>query len=1115
MPTFSSVIIVVRKKALVRMPKLNLETLTRERLVKSVDSELFALGENLYEDGRVQVTELTADSAFCVVQDKHPYRIEIRVAKSFLYLKCDCRYAFRGLICEHDIAACLAVRDILQQRLPPTWRHQINTVIDASLQSAPKKPPLRFLLFFSLQETETYGYSTWKIIPYQISGSVLARFHVDLEESYDELKLKGLLEEIPQLITSVKTPYQMLNPESCINCSPQSVSFANLLMERSRIYNFYGTSNPLNEYLSIIATTQSPLYIGNQQNPIQTPINIFIEGADLSLRLDRNDRGIRIQSHIRVNKKLIDIYIGKEGQLQIINASPLWILIEDYLIKLAEATQIDLIRAFLASPEINIPTRDEGLFQQKYFLSLAEKFNLEGDLVEWQTIESEPVKRVYLSEAESGVMAELRFGYGDAEVFYDPKIPDETILQKPDSWTLQRIKRQIEFEKETFEDLASAAYGLKRMPNAPKPGLLNLRARIHPVDFLLHSVRRLAANSFEVYGEEKLTTARVNRNTPTISFQIASGIDWFDVKAIVNFGELELSLKEFRRALRKKERFIKLPDGTIGVIPEEWREEYKHLFALGEETEEGIRLAHHHVSLIDHALASAEKSNFDLAYSQYRDRLMNFFGIEPVDLPVHFIGDLRPYQKAGYDWLHFLHQYNFGGCLADDMGLGKTVQALVFFQSLKEQIEAQAGKTIPSGENSRPASSGTILIIVPRSLLVNWQREAARFTPKLRILEYFEADRPKEPLIFDQYDIVITTYGVMLRDITILQKFNFHYILLDESQAIKNPISQTARSARLLKSHHRLVLTGTPVENSTQELWSQFAFLNPGLLGNFEYFKTEFMLPIEKKSDEGTTQILRRMIYPFILRRTKDQVAPELPPRTERILYCDMEPAQRKLYNRTRDYYRGLVLGMLEKEGINNARFRILEGLLRLRQISNHPRLVDDKFHGESGKFEFLLETIETLQAEGHKALIFSQFVQMLRLVREPMDDQNIPYVYLDGHTRNRMELVDTYQNNPYIPFFLISLKAGGQGLNLTAADYVIHIDPWWNPAVEMQASDRTHRIGQEKPVFIFKLITRDSVEEKILQLQEKKRRLVDQLITTESGFLKSLTSEDIQDLFS
>jgi non-specific serine/threonine protein kinase len=355
----------------------------------------------------------------------------------------------------------------------------------------------------------------------------------------------------------------------------------------------------------------------------------------------------------------------------------------------------------------------------------------------------------------------------------------------------------------------------------------------------------------------------------------------------------------------------------------------------------------------------------------------------------------------------------------------------------------------------------------------------------------------------------------MRQDIEVLREYKFHYVVLDESQAIKNPLTKTSKAARLLNSDHRLVLTGTPVENSTFELWSQFAFLNPGLLGNLEYFKKEFGNPIEKQGDEYASQFLRKMVYPFILRRTKGQVAPELPPRTERIVYSDMEPAQRKFYNKTRDYYRGMLLGVIETEGMQHARMKVLEGLLRLRQICNHPKLVNEDFRGSSSKFNLLLDTLETLQGEGHKALVFSQFVSMLKIVREEMDAAKIPYVYLDGRTRKRQERVDQFQSDPDIPFFLISLKAGGVGLNLTAADYVIHIDPWWNPAVEMQATDRTHRIGQDKPVFVYKLIARNSVEEKILQLQEKKKNLVDQLITTERSFFKSISAEDVEVLFS
>ncbi len=387
----------------------------------------------------------------------------------------------------------------------------------------------------------------------------------------------------------------------------------------------------------------------------------------------------------------------------------------------------------------------------------------------------------------------------------------------------------------------------------------------------------------------------------------------------------------------------------------------------------------------------------------------------------------------------------------------------------------------------------------------------------MTFLEYVGNLRKKDHSALEKHDVVLTTYGTMLRDITFLRAYRFSYVILDESQAIKNPLAQSSKAVRLLQADHRLCLTGTPVENNTFELWSQFAFLNPGLLGSLEYFKREFAAVIEQRDAQAqeTTQLLRRLIYPFILRRTKEQVAPELPPRSERILYTDLEPAQRKLYQRTRDYYRGLLLGMLEESDINDVRMQILEGLLRLRQVCIHPRLIEPTYQGPAAKFELLLETLETLQAENHKALIFSQFVQTLALLRKEMDQRGMRYAYLSGQTHDRQEQVDLFQNDPQVPFFLISLKAGGLGLNLTAADYVLLLDPWWNPAVEMQAADRAHRIGQDKPVFIYKFIARETVEEKILQLQERKRELVEQLISAEGGFFKALTKEDIQLLFS
>lgn len=1099
------------------MQKLTLETLNEERLRKAVDRKIFELGQNLFQWGRVQVREIKDQVADCIVQDKRPYQVEIKVANNFLYLKCKCRYAYRGIVCEHEIAACMAVREVLRQRQPAKWRVQLNNLMGTWQSSPRRKQVAPYLLFFSLQEASSTAYNAWKITPYHLPLSVVPKELRASDSPFNELTLSKMIETTPGLVAQIRTPYSELDPSNCVNCSYEGVRLANVLVERNKGHlHFLDADFPLEEFLTLVASTQSPLYLGDLNHPVQKALTIIDKPGELRLNLERDDRGLHINARIFLPDEMIDLKSNdRPGSIRIIQRSPLWLLVDQNLLKLGDSLHAEAISGFLENPEILIPQKDESEFLKKHYLSLAEQIPLEGDLVSWEIVDEAPVKRLFLNENSGVIQAQLRFGYGSHEVTFDPHNPHDTLLRKPNTWTLVRIVRKPDFEASVMDSLASAAYGLKRVPSSDQPGILQLRARLHPVDFLLHSIPRLAQNGFEIFGEDKLKTARVNRNTPTIAINVSSGIDWFDVKAVVNFGDLAVGLKDIRKAFRKKERYIKLADGTIGELPQEWLEKYKHLFGLGEETGDGLRLSKHHLTLIDQAVSATDEVQVDEQYRQHLEQLRNFAGIQSYPLPQKFQGELRPYQKAGFDWLHFLHEYGFGGCLADDMGLGKTIQALVFFQSLQEGCNGKAQPASSSPGDGQLNCSKASLLVVPRSLLVNWQRECNRFTPTLKILEYTGGDRQQNFSAFDETNIVITTYGVMLRDIHLLCQYKFNYILLDESQAIKNPLSQTTRAARLLQGSYRLVLTGTPVENSTVELWSQFTFLNPGLLGNLEYFKDEFGGPIEKKNDEETAQLLRKIVYPFILRRTKDQVAPELPPRSERILYCDMDPSQRKFYNRTRDYYRGLLLGLIEKEGLNHNRLKILEGLLRLRQISNHPRLMDEKFRGDSGKFELLVETLETLQSEGHKALVFSQFVSMLRILRNELDERRIPYAYLDGRTNNRQEQIDAFQTDPNLPFFLISLKAGGLGLNLTAADYVIHIDPWWNPAVEAQATDRTHRIGQEKPVFIYKFITRDSVEEKIMVLQEKKKQLVDQLISTDTEFFKNLSQDDVMVLFS
>ncbi|HHS97733.1 MAG TPA: serine/threonine protein kinase, partial [Chloroflexi bacterium] len=723
---------------------------------------------------------------------------------------------------------------------------------------------------------------------------------------------------------------------------------------------------------------------------------------------------------------------------------------------------------------------------------------LRGGIISVEDVEVEPVPRLYLQEVGGDLRATLAFGYGEYEVEADPRAKPVKMIGRPESWSLIYLHRRLDRERYYYQLLTDPRYGLKRAGRGFGPAVFRLRARTHPLDFLMDCIPHLTEAGFEVYGEEKLRSVRLRRVSPTLRVAVSSGIDWFDIQAVVAYGDQTVPLREVLRAVRKGRRFVKLADGSFGRIPEEWLERYRHLFAFAENTEEGFRVRHVHLSLLDELLDDAAEVEAPPDLEERRQRLRSFDRITPQPVPKGFRGELRPYQKAGLDWLHFLHDYGFGGILADDMGLGKTIQVLAFLQSLKERGEAEHAS----------------LLVVPKSLLTNWQREAARFTPALRVLPFVGKDRKKDTAFFDQYDIVLTTYGTMLRDIQFLRSYRFHYAILDESQAIKNPLAKTAQAARRLNADHRLAVTGTPVENTTFELWSQFAFVLPGLLGGLEFFRKEFAIPIERGGDKGAAARLRRLVFPFILRRTKDQVAPELPPRTERLLFADLTPAQRSLYSRYRDRYRAEVLGLIDRQGINSARMKILEGLLRLRQICLHPALVEPTFRGKAGKFDVLFEVLETLLAERHKVLIYSQFVKVLHLVRERLDQSGAPYAYLDGRTRDRHAQVDRFQNDPDVPFFLISLRAGGLGLNLTAADYVILLDPWWNPAVEAQAADRVHRIGQDKPVFVYKLIAKDTVEEKILELQERKRKLVADLITTERGFAKSLTREDVEVLF-
>ena len=604
-------------------------------------------------------------------------------------------------------------------------------------------------------------------------------------------------------------------------------------------------------------------------------------------------------------------------------------------------------------------------------------------------------------------------------------------------------------------------------------------------------------NRFEEEGvgffQKSINGKRYFAGLSTIKLEVSENIDWFDINAIIKFGEYEIPFKELRKYIVKGKREFKLPNGEYAVVPESWFTEYAELFAFMDDGDSNPTLKKHHLAIVQNL---SEGNLAKVTMSRKLKALQNFDEIEDVEIPKFFKGDLRPYQKAGYNWLHFLDQYRFGGCLADDMGLGKTVQTLAFLQSQKEQ-----------------GREGANLLVMPTSLVYNWEMEAKKFTPKLKIYCYTGTHRNKNPELFKKYDLVITSYGITRLDVDILQQYYFNYIILDESQAIKNPTSNIAKAVRELKSHSRVILTGTPIENSTMDLWSQMTFINEGLLGGQSYFKNHFLVPIEKKNDEDKTKKLYSIIKPFILRRHKSQVATELPEKIENVQYCSMSADQEKEYEDVKSYFRNEILNHIDSKGLNKSQMILLQGLTKLRQIANHPKMVDENYTGDSGKLEDIFNKLDNAIGEGHKILVFSQFVKHLTIVRSRLNEQKINYAYLDGSSKDRKEQVENFQNDEKLKVFLISLKAGGLGLNLTKADYVFILDPWWNPAVEAQAVDRAHRIGQMNTVFTYKFITKNSVEEKILALQEQKRKLATDLITTEESFVKKLSKEDIANI--
>jgi superfamily II DNA or RNA helicase len=751
------------------------------------------------------------------------------------------------------------------------------------------------------------------------------------------------------------------------------------------------------------------------------------------------------------------------------------------------------------------------------------------------------------------------------------------------------IRRDLDAERDAVVLLAELGF---HSDPGDSPDALLLAAPL-----VSHAVAELSARGWRVTADD-----RVVRTAATPQLTITSNIDWFELRGGFRFdtadGHEFISLPDILAAARQGRTMVALGDGSHGMLPQDWLARHGLLTAVGKLEGDALRFKTAQAAMIDALLAEQDLTHVDEKFQEARQRLHSFERIEPVHEGDQFIGTLRNYQRGGLGWFDFLRWLNAGGILADDMGLGKTVQVLAMLD-VRSRNGHEADNTKP-----RPAVAPPSLIVAPRSVVFNWLDEAERFTPHLRVAPYTGTERHALRDAFDQYDMIVTSYGLMRRDIAELRQCQFDYVVLDEAQAIKNPASQAAKAARLLKCNHRLALTGTPVENHLGDLWSIFEFLNPGLLGSRLRF-AELVRGVSsngggkrgrargvphanpKSSPLGAggaggggggggsgqfgqglqsvqlAQQAGRALRPFILRRTKQQVLTELPEKTEQTIICEMGAQQRKVYDELLTFYRTQLLDGRSNGGgagvtsagatgslpasavgspsaLNTGRqaaggtlsggapsggvlrslgkptMLVIEALLRLRQAACHPALIDpQRTDIPSAKLEALLENLAELIDEGHKALVFSQFTSMLALVRTELDKTGVTYEYLDGQTRDRRACVQRFQNDPDVPVFLISLKAGGFGLNLTAASYVFILDPWWNPAVEQQAIDRAHRIGQTRAVTAYRLICQNTVEQRIAELQARKKELADAIVGGQDNLLSSLTKEDLEVLLS
>lgn len=951
---------------------------------------------------------------------------------------------------------------------------------------------IRYQLVYSLGEHPYLGYLLEPhIVQLNTNGSLSLsskRVFSNTVEEYasfldeEDYKIIKLLDEIEQTHIIKKYHKKAIRPADY---------FLNVFDQK--IYDYIRPKLELKLLKALELIGHKPLFLMSKKDgyPADQKIQIAEYPASILFHFRRNEEETRYFPTLKYDGHRLE-FMYKNAEV-IINAQA-WLLLENKLYHFDQQLEGKKLSPFLNKRYITVTRSTEKKYFETFVSTLIEKNHVYAEGFEIKTIKEDAIPVLtlnYILEGQSHVQLSFKYGTYNFSSGGDHKVSVRLHYDSEKDWyTFTRIRRSSIWEEKQHQYLENL--GLKRQDALFGSYIPNSESIFSIFDWLNMHQEELLKEGFQI--KQETGDKQIFIGKTSLDIEVVEDNDWFDVRAFANFGPYKIPFVQLRDHILNRIQEFVLPNGEIAIIPEEWFAQYEHLFQFAIK-KDSLQLNKTHIGIL-HEISE----HTALSMSRKLQNLSNFEEIQQTSQPEGFNGQLRPYQQAGYNWFHFLQQYKFGGVLADDMGLGKTVQTLALLQKQKEELK--------DTDHAK-----TTLLILPTSLVYNWQKEADNFAPKLRILLHTGTNRFKDPFAFTHFDLVITTYGIVRSDEAMLSKCFFNYIILDESQNIKNPTSKSFKAIKLLKSRHKLALSGTPIENSVSDIWSQMHFTNPGLLGSYAFFQKEFVTPIEKKKDEAAAKKLQAIIKPFVLRRTKNQVATELPPKTEQIIYCEMSEGQSELYETTKSEYRNAILDSTMQQQRKGSQIALLQGLTKLRQLANHPKMVEDNYTLGSGKFDAVLEMLEAISSEGNKVLIFSQFVKHLELFKTHFQQQNIPFAYLDGTTKNRAQAVQEFKNEDSIKIFLISIKAGGVGLNLTEADYVFILDPWWNPAVEQQAIDRSHRIGQTRNVFIYKFISKDTVEEKIVAMQNRKKSIATSLVTTEESFVKSLSQDDLKEL--